>query len=189
MPSKVSACRLATRGTRYLLLAIAAAPVAAAPWAAPDALAQDCTDCPVYAATALNLRQEPGTDAAVLRIVPEGGEVVRAAGEETNGYVPVTYDEVPGWVVALGLVASPADVGGPTTTDAAPATSAEQRVTLAPLVLRAGASPEAAELLVMPEGATVTLTGEGSEAGYVTVDYNGTPGWAYADLLAAPDAA
>jgi hypothetical protein len=40
----------------------------------------------------------------------------------------------------------------------------------------------------MPEGAAVTLTREGSENGYVTVDYGGAQGWAYADLLGEPEA-
>jgi hypothetical protein len=38
----------------------------------------------------------------------------------------------------------------------------------------------------MPEGSLVTLTREGWENGYVTVDYGGAQGWAYADLLAEP---
>ncbi|MFN8591979.1 MAG: SH3 domain-containing protein [Thermomicrobiales bacterium] len=180
MPTTLSSCRMARR-VRCLLLAMAAT-AATLPCTVPDALAQDCTDCPVYAATELNLRQDPATDSAVLRIVPEGGEVVRAAGAETNGYVPVTYDQVPGWVVVLGLVASPAAVGG-SATSSPPTTSVEERVTLAPLVLRSGPAPDAEPVLVMPEGATVTLTGEGAEGGYVTVDYDGSTGWAYADLL------
>jgi hypothetical protein len=39
----------------------------------------------------------------------------------------------------------------------------------------------------MPEGLLVTLTYEGYENGYILVDHGGALGWAYADLLAAPE--
>jgi hypothetical protein len=42
---------------------------------------------------------------------------------------------------------------------------------------------EAEPILVIPHGGVVTLTREGAENGYVTVDYGGVRGWAYADLL------
>jgi hypothetical protein len=42
---------------------------------------------------------------------------------------------------------------------------------------------EAEPILVIPLGGVVTLTWEGAENGYVTVDYGGVRGWAYADLL------
>ena len=40
----------------------------------------------------------------------------------------------------------------------------------------------------MPEGSVVYLTQEGYENGYITVDYDGLQGWAYADFLAEPEA-
>jgi uncharacterized protein YraI len=149
--------------------------------------AQTCPNCAV-AATALNLRQEPGADAAILRVVPAGASMEQTGGEETNGYVPVTYDSVPGWVVASGLEGTSTTNG---TSGAANGTAVggngaaadDQRVTLAPLVLRDGPSIDDGVILAMPEGSVVTLTGAGDENGYITVDYNGTTGWAYADLL------
>jgi uncharacterized protein YraI len=63
------------------------------------------------------------------------------------------------------------------------ATSSDARVTLAPLMLRSAPAMEAEPILVMPLGEVVTLTREGAENGYVTVDYGGVRGWAYADLL------
>jgi uncharacterized protein YgiM (DUF1202 family) len=147
---------------------------------------QECADC-LYAVTELNLRQEPSLDATVLRFVPQGAPVLPAVGGETNGYIPVTYDSVPGWVVALGLVTSPEEVeavGGPApVVDTAPTVSDDARVTLSPLLLRDGPSADAAPILTMPEGEEVTLTREGAENGYVTVDYGGVTGWAYAELL------
>lgn len=63
----------------------------------------------------------------------------------------------------------------------------DTRVTLSPLMLRATPDAEAESIAGMPEGSLVTLTYEGSENGYIMVDYGGALGWAYADLLAAPD--
>jgi uncharacterized protein YgiM (DUF1202 family) len=160
--------------------------------AAGSAQSQSCTNCTLYAITELNLRQEPSLDAAVLRFIPAGTPVNRTSGAVTNGYAPITYDGVSGWAVALGLVATPEEVTAaavPTTTAPAPApaTTSEIRVTLTPLMLRSGPTADAEPIQVLPEGARVTLTREGAENGYVTVDYDGAIGWVYADLIARED--
>jgi uncharacterized protein YraI len=164
-----------------MLVGLAAAPIGGA--------AQTCTDCELYAVEELNLRQEPSLEAAVLRFIPAGAAVQRSAEPEVNGYAPVVYDGVPGWAVSLGLVATPEEVAAvgsvaepvEITTDAV--ADADLRYTLSPLLLRSGPSSEAEPVLTMPEGAYVTLTREGAENGYVTINYDGTLGWAYADLL------
>ena len=125
-------------GMRYavgaLLVALLLAPLGSA--------AQTCTDCDVTAATTLNLRQDPSVDAPILRVVPAGAAMQQSEGDETNGYVPVTYDRVPGWVVASGLEGSPAASDGSSGADTgAPvggtsAATDDRRVTLAPLVTR-----------------------------------------------------
>ena len=160
--------------------------------AAGSAQSQSCTNCTLYVITELNLRQEPSLDAAVLRFIPAGTPVNRTSGAVTNGYAPITYDGVSGWAVALGLVATPEEVTAaavPTTTAPAPApaTTSEIRVTLTPLMLRSGPTEDAEPIQVLPEGARVTLTREGAENGYVTVDYDGATGWVYADLIARED--
>jgi uncharacterized protein YgiM (DUF1202 family) len=159
-----------------------------------SAQSQSCTNCTLYARTELNLRQGPSLDAAVLRFIPAGAPVHRTTGAESNGYAPVTYDGVSGWAVALGLVATPEEidaVAAPATTAPAPApapvTTSETRVTLSPLMLRSGPAVEDEPILVIPEGARLTLTRQGAENGYVTVDYDGVTGWVYADLIARPD--
>jgi uncharacterized protein YgiM (DUF1202 family) len=160
----------------------------ALPWnVAAGQVQESCTDCTLYAYTELNLRQEPDINAPVLRFVPAGAPVHRDAGKEINTYAPVTYDGVPGWVVALGLVATREEVATSApvgaAAPAAPVSNDDERVTLEPLMLRAGPSAEAEPILIMPQGAAVTLTREGAENGYVTVAYGGTIGWAYAELL------
>ncbi len=157
--------------------------------APPAAHAQSCTNCVVAAGVPLNLLQEPRLEATVLQTVPQGSLLVRGAGAETNRLVPVTYGGVSGWVIADGVFPAPKSIAGyaPPASTAPPApsttTSSNARVTLAPLMLRSAPAMEAEPILVIPLGGVVTLTREGAENGYVTVDYGGVRGWAYADLL------
>ena len=152
--------------------------------------AQSCTNCTLYARTELNLREGPSLDSPVLRFIPVGAAVQRAAGAGSNGFAPVTYEGVSGWTVALGLVTTPEEIDTPAAPRApaepAPAAS-EIRVTLAPLMLRSGPGEDAEPILVIPEGGRLTLTREGAENGYVTADYDGVTGWVYADLIARED--
>jgi hypothetical protein len=173
-----------------LVLGALALPVIQAP---PAARAQTCTNCVVIAGVDLNLLAEPRLEAVVLRVIPRESLLRRDAGPEINRLVPVTYGGVSGWVIADGIFPAPASVAGYATTTgstAAPApstsTSTNARVTLAPLMLRSAPAMEAAPVLVIPQGGVVTLTWEGAENGYVTVDYGGVRGWAYADFLAEP---
>jgi uncharacterized protein YraI len=156
----------------------------------PAARAQSCTNCVVAAGVPLDLLQEPRLEAKVLRTVPQGGLLMRGAGAETNRLVPVTYGGVSGWVIADGIFPAPETAERYATTagaTAAPApsatTSTNARVTLVPLMLRSTPAMEAEPILVIPQGGAVTLTWEGAENGFVTVDYGGVRGWAYADLL------
>jgi uncharacterized protein YgiM (DUF1202 family) len=153
------------------------------------ARAQSCTNCVVAAGVPLNLLQEPRLEATVLQTIPQGTLLMRGAGPETNRLVPVTYGGVSGWVIADGIFPAPKSIAAyaPTASTAPPAstttTSSNARVTLAPLMLRSAPAMEAEPILVIPLGGVVTLTREGAENGYVTVDYGGVRGWAYADLL------
>ena len=58
--------------------------------------AQSCTNCTLYARTELNLREGPSLDSPVLRFIPAGSAVQRAAGAGSNGFAPVTYEGVSG---------------------------------------------------------------------------------------------
>ncbi len=146
----------------------------------------------VYAVTDLNMRKGPGSNDAIISTVPLGAAVRPVSDVVSNDYTRVTYNGVTGWVVALGLVDSPDEVDdavSPTDEGNTPlsAYNTDVRVTLTPLMLRTGPGIDAEPLTGMPEGTVVTLTREGAENGYVTVDYDGEQGWAYADLLARPD--
>jgi uncharacterized protein YraI len=169
--------------TGAVLLAIVATPSLS--------VAQTTTEPTVYAVSDLNLRKGPGSNDAIFAVVPLGAELQRRDGEVTNEYAPVTYNGISGWVVDLGLVATPEEVELANAAEAPVEEPLELfgnnvRVTLTPLMLRSGPDLEAEPITGMPEGSVVTLTREGWENGYVTVDYGGALGWAYADLLGEP---
>jgi hypothetical protein len=169
-----------------LVLGALALPVIQTP---PATRAQTCTNCVVVAGVDLDLLAEPRLEAVVLRVIPRESLLRRDAGPETNRLVPVTYGGVSGWVIADGIFPAPKSIAGYVTTAStappAPSTTARTnaRVTLAPLMLRSAPAMEAEPILVIPLGGVVTLTQEGAENGFVTVDYGGVRGWAYADLL------
>lgn len=146
----------------------------------------------VYAATDLNLRKGPGEGDAIFTTIPYGTELERRDGGLVNDYIPVSFGGVAGWVFALGVVATPQDLPAVAPEDVAVDNSfvaydgLPERVTISPLLLRAAPSLDAETLAGMPEGSVVYLTQEGYENGYITVDYGGLQGWAYAELLADP---
>ena len=119
----------------------------------------------------LNLRAGPGTDDAVLAVMPPGAAVAYT-GESADGYVRVVYGDIAGWAFASFLAGGgvPAPSGTAVATDF--------------LNLRAGASPGDAVLLVIPPGGTVELTG-GAGGGFLSVRFDGVEGWASAQYLDA----
>jgi len=148
----------------------------------------------VYAATDLNLRKGPGDSDVIFTTIPFGTELQRREGGLVNDYIPVRHDGIDGWVFALGVVATPQALPAPAPEETAgddsfvAFDSSLERITISPLLLRAAPSLESETLAGMPEGSVVYLTQEGYENGYITVDYGGLQGWAYADFLAEPAA-
>src|SRR4051812_32491722 len=133
-------------GTILVLLGFLTTPIVVA------AQEQACSDCIVYAGMDLNLRQDPIQSSEVLRTIPAGAELVVTSGEEIDGYMPVTYDSVPGWGASEGIASPSKSVGGTSDTpsstvvDETPATTVvdeSQRATLAPLTLRSGPAMDA----------------------------------------------
>ncbi len=146
----------------------------------------------VYAANDLNLRKGPGEGDVIFTTIPFGAELERREGGLVNDYIPVRYDGIDGWVFALGVVSTPQDLPAAAPDGVSGDESfvafdgSLERVTISPLMLRAEPSLEAETLTGMPEGSVVYLTQEGYENGYITVDYGGLQGWAYAEFLAEP---
>jgi uncharacterized protein YraI len=135
----------------------------------------------------LNLRAGASTEDAVLLVIPAGGSLTLTQEGAENGFVTAVFDGTSGWVAAE-FIARPDEVEGPAVSEPVESggsadLAGQTRVALDDLNLRAGASTDDAVLLVIPAGATVTLTGEGAENGFVTVEYQGTVGWAAAEFL------
>ncbi len=188
-----SAVGTAARAT-LLASALAVAQIASpAPTTAQEAVGTAPANL-VYAASDLNLRKGPDESDVIFATIPYGAELERREGGLVNDYIPVQYEGIDGWVFSLGVVATAQALPAPAPDEGVGDDSfvafdgSLQRVTLSPLLLRTEPSLDAEALTGMPEGSVVYLTQEGYENGYITVDYGGLLGWAYADFLAKPSA-
>lgn len=122
---------------------------------------------PTRATDSVNLRSGPGTKYRVLEIIP-AGERLEITGSYSNGYYPVRYQGTKGWVHADYLV-MPRPLGAAHTTDS--------------VNLRTGPSTDRAVILVIPDGASLRITGSLRRSFY-PVRYQGIKGWVHADFLA-----
>jgi uncharacterized protein YraI len=118
----------------------------------------------------VNLRSGPGLTFSVIRVVPVQTEVT-ITGPNSNGFSPVSVAGVPGWISADYLVpegSEPQPTGTATTTDR--------------LNLRSAPNTTSAIVVVIPTGATVSLTGQ-SNNGFRSVRYGNLNGWAFEAYL------
>lgn len=120
---------------------------------------------------ALNLRAGPGTNHAVIAVMPRGAKVV-LTGETSGSFVALSWNGQGGWAHRDWIAI-----------DGSQPAPVETAATTADLNLRAGPGTTYAVLAVMPEGATVTLTGQTSN-GFHSVSWNGQNGWAFSAWLA-----
>ncbi len=114
---------------------------------------------------ALNLRSGPSTSSSVITVMPDGATVT-ITGALTSGFYPVTYNGTAGYASATYLRLN----------------STQTATTTANLNLRSGPGSTYAVLLVIPNGATVTITGA-QQSGFYPVTYNGTRGFASSTYL------
>ena len=114
----------------------------------------------------LNLRSGPGTTFAVLVVIPNGS-TVSITGPVQNGYYPVNFQGTGGFASAGYLQ---------------PSATQTATVVNGALNLRSGPGTSYAVLVVMPNGATVTITGA-QQNGYYPVSFDGMAGFAAADYL------
>jgi uncharacterized protein YgiM (DUF1202 family) len=117
---------------------------------------------------ALNLRSGAGAGYSVLRVLPDGARVA-LTGSTSNGFSQVIYQGTTGWASSQWL-----------TTGGSPGSTAT--VIDGELNLRASASTGASVLLVLPDGATVTIDGA-EQNGFLPVTYQGSTGWAFSVYL------
>jgi len=114
----------------------------------------------------VNMRTGPSTNRAILTEVPTGMPVYLTGGTR-NGFRPVSYGSERGWIHADFLTIA----DRPQT----------KRVTEA-LNLRSAPRSDSSVIMVMPAGATVTVTGE-ARNGFLPASYGGRPGWAHLSYL------
>jgi uncharacterized protein YraI len=131
--------------------------------------------------SALNLRTGPSTSHRVILVMPGGASLDIIRSNSTTGYYKVSYNGTVGW--AYGGYIS-ADGGSSSSSVDAGSGDAGSAVTTSGLNLRSGPSTDYGVILVMPNGAWVTLTGA-SQNGFLGVTYGGATGWASGDYLDA----
>lgn len=131
--------------------------------------------------TSLNLRAGPSTSDRVLAVMPTGA-TISLTGETSNGFLRASYNGTSGWAYA-DFVGTSGSAGSNTGNDVNPGSgNAGSATTTTGLNLRGGPSTSSRVILVMPGGASVTLTGEQSGE-FVGVIYRGTAGWASSSFL------
>jgi len=101
----------------------------------------------------------------VLALMPTGASLT-ITGALTNGFYPVNYNGTAGYAAAEFIQV----------------TSTQTATTTANLNLRSGPGSTFAVLLVIPNGATVTITGS-AQNGFYPVTYSGTSGFASSTYL------
>lgn len=132
--------------------------------------------------TSLNLRSGPGTKYGVILVMPAGASL-KITGSYNKGFYPVRYQGTKGWAAADYL--SSGGGGGSSSQESSYSSSSTGTAyATTSLNLRSGPSTGDGVVLVMRSGSAVTLTGQASN-GFVSVDYNGTSGWAYESYLSA----
>ncbi len=143
---------------------------------AVGSLVEPASAAPYRTTAALNLRTGPGVDFPVVRVIPSVA-AVDVTGAAENGFLPLTYEGSSGYASANFLTSgsSSGSATGPT---------GVRYVVDGRLNLRSGAGGSYGVILVLPDGASVQLTGEVAN-GYSKVTYNGTTGWAFTSFLSA----
>ena len=129
----------------------------------------------------LNLRAGPGTTNGVLTVIPRGA-TVSVTGNESGGFVPVTWDAYSGWAAVAWLAFASGPTPTPPRPTPTPTPATRQATTTDDLNLRSGPGPANGVLAVIPADTTVTITGAAS-GGFLPVTWNGRSGWASSDYL------
>ena len=133
---------------------------------AKPAGALSCEPCPAVTTADLNLRAGPGTDHAVLAVMPNGATITVWYGEQVNGFLRTRYGSLEGWAYQDYIRGT---LGQP---------PANRVVVTVDINLRAAPSLDAPIILVMPAGSTADGAAEVVN-GFRHVTYNGIVGWAF----------
>jgi uncharacterized protein YraI len=148
-----------------------------AEYAAPDGTDRSGAEVGIVTEQ-LRFREGPSTADPVIERMP-AGSLVLLTGEEENGFLSIRFDGVDGWAYAEFLETGDEFSEGGGTVGAGTSTRA---VTTDDVNLRVGPGLDNSIKLVVPAGATVTVTGS-ERNNFIPVDYKGTKGWLYSDYV------
>ncbi len=136
--------------------------------------------------SALNLRKLPSTSSGIRRVMPAGSsvEVVR---KSKNGFYYIIFDGSRGYAHGdyLNMNGGGGGGGGGSVPNGGATGNAR---TTSSLNLRSGPSTADSVILVMPAGASISLTGESSN-GFLGVTYKGSSGWAHSSYIGSASSA
>ena len=120
----------------------------------------------------VNFRSGPSLSDTVIKVLSPGTEVIMND-DEQNGFMSVTYGGFDGWIFSEYLMVEDGDGGD----------GGDETMKVSEnLNLRDGPSTSDTVLVVMPAGATVTVTGDAVN-GFLPVTYKNREGWAFAQYL------
>ena len=152
----------------------------------------------VTSADGVNLRSGPSTSAGILTVMPSGAQLLITGAAQNGNWLPVTYNGQNGFAdgdyISVGdstVTASGASSSGSAALSASAsssATPASSTATVLPsdgLNLRSGPGSSYGVLTVMPQGASVTITGPAQNGSWEPVNYNGQSGFADGSYLSA----
>jgi murein DD-endopeptidase MepM/ murein hydrolase activator NlpD len=144
----------------------------------------------------VNLRSGPSTGAGILTVMPNGAQVLITGAAQSGNWLPVIYNGQNGfadgdYITAGGtsVTASGSSSSGAAALAASPSPSAtptSSSATVMPsdgLNLRSGPGSSYGVLTVMPQGATVAITGPAQNGTWEPVIYNGQSGFADGSYL------
>jgi murein DD-endopeptidase MepM/ murein hydrolase activator NlpD len=162
----------------------------------------------------VNLRGGPGTTFPSLVVIPMGDEASILGPKVNDRWLPVSYQGRMGFIfdefvtirtvtaptVSPAGAAQPSANASPSPSPAAspsPSPAAAQTEQALPqemrvdstdgLNLRAGPGTDQRVLAVIPNNATVKVTGRSPDGRWINISYNGQSGWADAEYLKRPD--
>lgn len=135
----------------------------------------------------VNIRSAPGTNRAVIGLLPYGEEVEAIGRNEGNNWVQINYQDITGWVAAWLLIFEDDTSKLPVTTDVEPPPASGKGpfdlVTPFNLNLRAAPDLNSAILEVIPYNTPVQAIARSANSSWIEIKVGTRRGWVAAWLV------
>ncbi len=155
--------------------------------AVPQAQAQGVTTIKGKALFDVNIRLAPGTNRAVIGLLPYGEEVEAIGRNEGNNWIQINYQDITGWVAAWLLIFEDDTSKLPVTTDVEPPPASGKGpfdlVTPFNLNLRAAPDLNSAILEVIPYNTPVQAIARSANSSWIEIKAGTRHGWVAAWLV------